>query len=113
MILFEIVCSAIYTAAMEMLGGGGSVKEQCRSPDIMADAAYAILTRESRSFSGKFAIDEEILKEQGVKDFSAYNYVDSTCDPKIKIFSVYTIGLAEFFKTLVPVTRVSTEISNL
>jgi len=69
--------TAIYTAAMEMLGGGGDVKSQCRSPDIMADAAYVILTRESGSYSGKFAIDEEILKEHGLKDFSAYNYIDN------------------------------------
>lgn len=33
------------TAAMEMLGGGGEIAEQCRTPDIMADAAYVILTR--------------------------------------------------------------------
>ena len=77
--MFRCLNVAIYTAAMEMLGGGGDVKSQCRSPDIMADAAYVILTRESGSYSGKFAIDEEVLKEHGLKDFSAYNYIDSMC----------------------------------
>ena len=41
---------------MEMLGGGGGVAAQCRKPDIMADAAYVILTRDSKSFTGNFVI---------------------------------------------------------
>ena len=36
---------AIMTAAMEMLGGGAGIADQCRTTDIMADAAYVILTR--------------------------------------------------------------------
>jgi NAD(P)-dependent dehydrogenase (short-subunit alcohol dehydrogenase family) len=69
--------TAIYTAAMAMLGGGEAVKPQCRKPEIMADAAYAILTKDSRSFTGNFAVDDDILSKEGVADFSAYNYVDS------------------------------------
>lgn len=43
---FEIrLFLAIITAAMEMLGGGKEIMAQCRTPDIMADAAYVILTR--------------------------------------------------------------------
>ena len=41
---------------MEMLGGGGGVSAQCRTPEIMADAAYVMLTRDSKSFTGNFAI---------------------------------------------------------
>ena len=41
---------------MEMLGGGGGVSAQCRTPDIMADAAYIMLTRDARSFTGNFVI---------------------------------------------------------
>lgn len=37
--------TAIITAAMEMLGGGKEIASQCRLPEIMADAAYVILTR--------------------------------------------------------------------
>lgn len=37
--------AAIYTAAMEMLGGGSEVASQCRTVDIMADSAYAVLCR--------------------------------------------------------------------
>lgn len=43
-----------------------------RKPSIMADAAYEILTRDSRKTTGNFFIDEEVLKESGVKDFSQY-----------------------------------------
>jgi len=64
--------TAIYTAAMEMLGGGGGISAQCRTPQIMADAAYVILTRDSRNFSGNFCVDEAVLREVGIKDFSQY-----------------------------------------
>ncbi len=59
---------AIITAAMEMLGGGGDIAKQCRIPEIMADAAYIMLTRDARNFTGNFIIDEDILKEEGCKD---------------------------------------------
>jgi len=62
--------TAIITAAMEMLGGD-SVASQCRKPEIMADAAYAILTKES-GFTGNFAIDDKILMEEGVSNFDQY-----------------------------------------
>ncbi|HVY04797.1 MAG TPA: NAD(P)-dependent oxidoreductase [Burkholderiales bacterium] len=43
-----------------------------RKPAIMADAAYAIVTKDSRKFSGRFLIDEDLLREEGVTDFSPY-----------------------------------------
>ena len=55
---------------MEMLGGD-SVASQCRKPEIMADAAYAILTKSS-GFTGNFAIDDKILMEEGVSNFDQY-----------------------------------------
>lgn len=64
------VSLAIQTAAMEMLGGSG-VGKQCRKVEIMADAAYAILSKPV-SFTGQFVIDEDILKKEGVKDFDVY-----------------------------------------
>merc|ERR1711976_834770 len=69
--------TAIYTAAMAMLGGGEAVKSQCRTPEIMAESAHAILTRDSHSFTANFCIDEDILREEGVKDFTKYNYVEN------------------------------------
>lgn len=62
--------TAIHTAAMDMLGGSG-IEKQCRKTDIIADAAYCILTK-PKSFTGNFIIDEVLLREEGVKDFDAY-----------------------------------------
>ncbi|KAK2167913.1 hypothetical protein LSH36_22g02016 [Paralvinella palmiformis] len=66
--------TAIYTAAMEMLGGGSAIKDQCRRPEIMADAAYAILCKDSKKFTGNFCVDEEILKAEGETDLTKYQY---------------------------------------
>lgn len=63
--------TAIITAAMEMLGGN-EIGKNCRKPEVVADAAYAILTRKSDSFTGNFCIDEYILKEAGVTDMDQY-----------------------------------------
>lgn len=46
---------------MEMLGGK-DISPECRKPEIMADAAYVILTRDAANYTGNFAIDEAILK---------------------------------------------------
>ncbi|XP_042338665.1 hydroxysteroid dehydrogenase-like protein 2 [Plectropomus leopardus] len=62
--------TAILTAAMDMLGGEG-IGKQCRTSDIMADAAYAILSR-PRDYTGHFLVDEDVLREQGVQDFDQY-----------------------------------------
>ncbi|NXD30398.1 HSDL2 protein, partial [Spelaeornis formosus] len=62
--------TAIHTAAMDMLGGPG-IEKQCRKTDILADAAYCILTK-PKTFTGNFIIDEVLLREEGVKDFDVY-----------------------------------------
>lgn len=63
--------TVIATAALEMLGD--AVKpENCRKEDIVADAAHAILRRDSQKTTGNFFIDEEVLKEEGVEDFELY-----------------------------------------
>ncbi|GMT22699.1 hypothetical protein PFISCL1PPCAC_13996, partial [Pristionchus fissidentatus] len=66
--------TAIWTSAMEMLAGDKGAAGS-RSPEIMADAAYAILTKESKQYTGKFAIDEEVLRAEGVSDFEKYTMV--------------------------------------
>lgn len=63
--------TAIITAAMKMLGGS-DVDVQCRKPEIMADAAYVMLTRDSRNYTGQFAIDDEVLRDVGVTDMDQY-----------------------------------------
>jgi len=70
--------TAIITAAMVMLGGGQEVAAQCRTPEIMSDAAYVILTRDSKHFTGNFCVDDAILAEEGVKDFDRYAAVPGT-----------------------------------
>src|SRR5574337_1058692 len=60
----------IAPAAIGMIGGVKA--EHCRRPDIVADAAHAILIRPSREYTGHFAIDDEVLREAGVTDFDRY-----------------------------------------
>ncbi|GAB1606267.1 hydroxysteroid dehydrogenase-like protein 2 [Argonauta hians] len=67
--------TAIYTAAMKMLGGGDEVEKSCRKPEIMADAAYVILSKDSRTFTGNFCIDDTVLNEVGVTDLEPYSCV--------------------------------------
>jgi citronellol/citronellal dehydrogenase len=64
--------TAIDTAAVRFALGGDAMAAECRSPEIMADAAHAILSRPARECSGNFFIDEEVLRSEGVSDFSRY-----------------------------------------
>ena len=63
--------TVILTAALAMLGGI-TPPENCRKPEIVADAAHVILTRDSRAQTGRFLIDEDVLREAGVGDFERY-----------------------------------------
>ncbi len=60
----------IDTAALRLVPGIDS--EASRDPNIMADAAYSILTKDSKTCSGNFFLDEEVLRSDGVTDFSNY-----------------------------------------
>jgi citronellol/citronellal dehydrogenase len=62
--------TTIATAALQIIPG--AQPEAGRTPEIMADAAHAVLTRDSRSLTGRFLIDEEVLREAGVTDFERY-----------------------------------------
>ncbi len=63
--------TAIATAAMEMIGGQAAL-DGCRTPDIMAEAAHAILTSDPKTTTGNFFIDEDLLRTRGEKDFARY-----------------------------------------
>lgn len=65
--------TTIDTAAIRNLLGGEPAARMSRSPAIMADAAAAILNRPSRACTGNFFIDEEVLRAEGITDFSAYD----------------------------------------
>ena len=64
--------TTIATAAINNLLGGEEMMRRSRKPEIMGDAALAILKRDSRSFTGNFCIDDEVLAEEGVSDLSGY-----------------------------------------
>ncbi|MCW5702362.1 MAG: SDR family oxidoreductase [Bradyrhizobium sp.] len=69
--------TTIATAAVGNLLGGDAMIRMSRTPEIMGDAAHAILTRPSREFTGHFCIDDKILYTSGVRDFESYR-VDPT-----------------------------------
>lgn len=64
--------TAIDTAAVRNVLGGSTMAINSRSPQIMADAAYAILIRKASDCTGNFFIDEAILREGGMTDFARY-----------------------------------------
>jgi citronellol/citronellal dehydrogenase len=64
--------TVIRTAAIAMIPGAADEQKRMRTPEIVADAAHAILVRDPRTCTGRFFIDEEALREAGVADFSRY-----------------------------------------
>ena len=62
--------TTIATAALQIIPG--AQPESGRKPEIMADAAHAVLTRDSRSLTGRFLLDEDVLREAGISDFEPY-----------------------------------------
>ena len=64
--------TAIATAAVKNILGGETMMQASRKTSIMSDAAFAILSRDSRTCTGNFFIDEDVLKEEGVTDFDVY-----------------------------------------
>lgn len=76
--------TAIITAAMEMMGGK-DIDKDCRLPEIMSDAAYAIFLRDPKAYTGNFAIDEGVLREEGFTNFDEYA-VDPSVTPMLDFF---------------------------
>ena len=66
--------TVIATAAVQNLLGGDATVKRSRKPEIMGDAAHWILTRPSRELTGKFLIDDDVLRSAGVTDLSIYQY---------------------------------------
>jgi citronellol/citronellal dehydrogenase len=67
--------TTIATAAIRNLLGGEKVMQCSRKPEIMADAAHAILIRRSRDCTGNFFIDEDVLRVGGITSFDDYSVV--------------------------------------
>jgi citronellol/citronellal dehydrogenase len=74
-----IACNALWprttiaTAAVEFALGGEAMMRRSRKPQIVADAAHAILSRAARECTGQFLIDDSVLYEAGVRDFAPYS----------------------------------------
>ena len=76
--------TAIDTAALAMIPGVDTAA--CRTPEILADAAYFILNRESASCSGNFFVDDEVLASEGITDLEKYSVVPGTTDFLLDFF---------------------------
>lgn len=89
-----------------MVHGGNELQSEFRKPSIMADAAFAIITKPSREFTGNFCIDDSLLFEEGIEEFDQYSVVpgaelvpdyfiptDSTPPPGVRLsqFRLYEI----------------------
>ena len=64
--------TTIATAAIKNLLGGDRVMRMSRTPEIMADAAYAIFQKPAKKFTGHFLIDDSFLASEGITDFEKY-----------------------------------------
>jgi citronellol/citronellal dehydrogenase len=78
--------TVIATAAVNNLLGGTALMRQSRTPEIMADAAYAVFNKPAREFTGYFLIDDTFLAENGVGDFERYR-----ADPTQKLASDFFV----------------------
>jgi citronellol/citronellal dehydrogenase len=75
----------IATAAVQNLLGGDQAMAASRKPQRYADAAYAVITRPSREFTGNTLLCEDVLAHEGVTDFDAYAYVPGAT-PQVDLF---------------------------
>ncbi len=74
----------IATAAVQNLLGGDEAMNISRTPEIVADAAYLILTRPAADCTGNFFIDDEVLAEEGITDLEGYKAGTGT--PAVDLF---------------------------
>jgi citronellol/citronellal dehydrogenase len=70
--------TAIATAALQMIPGVDPGR--CRKPEILADAAYLILTSDAKATTGHFFIDDEVLAAHGLTDLEKYSMTPGTRD---------------------------------
>jgi citronellol/citronellal dehydrogenase len=76
----------IATAAVQNLLGGEEAMARSRSPELVADAAYAVVTRPSREATGNLFLAEDVLAEDGITDFSRYSYGSTEDEPIPDLF---------------------------
>ncbi len=76
--------TAIDTAALAMIPGIDT--STCRTPEILADSAHIILTRDSKECTGNFFVDDEVLASEGITDLDQYAVVPGTTDFLLDFF---------------------------
>lgn len=76
--------TAIDTAALAMIPGVDTAA--CRTPEILADAAYIILNRPASESTGNFYVDDEVLASEGITDLDKYSVVPGTTDFLLDFF---------------------------
>jgi citronellol/citronellal dehydrogenase len=76
--------TAIDTAALAMIPGVDTAA--CRTPEILADAAYIILNRPAADCTGNFFVDDEVLASEGITDLDKYSVVPGTKDFLLDFF---------------------------
>jgi citronellol/citronellal dehydrogenase len=64
--------TTIATAAVQNLLGGDILMRRSRKPEIVADAAFYLLSRPAGSCSGNLFLDEEVLRAEGITDLEPY-----------------------------------------
>jgi citronellol/citronellal dehydrogenase len=75
--------TTIATAAVQFALGGDAMMKASRTPEIYADAAYEIITKPSREYTGQTLIVEDVLRDAGITDFSEYAAVPGTSDDEL------------------------------
>lgn len=76
----------IATAAVQNLLGGEEAMARSRRPELVADAAHAIVTRPSRECTGNLFLAEDVLAEEGITDMAAYTYGAEVDEPIPDLF---------------------------
>jgi citronellol/citronellal dehydrogenase len=75
--------TTIATAAVQFALGGDAMMKVSRTPEIYADAAYEIVTKPAREYTGQTLIVEDVLRDAGITDFSSYAAVPGTPDNEL------------------------------
>ena len=75
----------IATAAVQNLLGGDEAMARSRRPELYADAAHAVLVRDSRACTGNTYLCEDVLAEEGITDMAPYAYVEGS-KPQVDLF---------------------------
>jgi citronellol/citronellal dehydrogenase len=76
----------VATAAVQNLLGGDAAMAKSRKPEIVADAAYVVLTRDSREYTANLALVEDVLAQEGVTDLSQYSYGGDDAELQADLF---------------------------